>query len=114
MQYVPIGIIIGGILLLELFTLYGSWQFAPNVDLAAAVPDLPEKGNTEQLGALLYTDYVFAFQVAGLILLVAMIGAIVLTHRTRPGVRKQKVQEQFDRSQEDSMEIKKVASGSGV
>lgn len=113
MQYVPIGIMIGGVLLFELFALYGSWQVSPKAAemLAAPTTDI---GNTVELGNLLYTNYVFAFQIAGLILLVAMIGAIVLTHRVRSGVRKQKVGDQFDRKVSDAMEIKKVASGSGV
>ncbi|MCB9991406.1 MAG: NADH-quinone oxidoreductase subunit J [Rhodospirillales bacterium] len=114
MQYVPIGLVIGFVLLGELFLAYGAWQFAPEVEQHFAAPVVPDVTNTEALGGLLYTHYVLAFQMAGLILLVAMMGAIVLTHRTRPGVRKQKVADQFDRKIEESMEIKKVASGSGV
>ena len=113
MQYVPIGLLIGAVLLMELFTLYNGWQAAPQAADNLASP-YTGGTNTEALGAILYTDYVFAFQMAGLILLVAMIGAIVLTHRIRPGVRKQKVGDQFDRKVEDVLEIKKVVSGSGV
>ena len=114
MQYVPVGLFIGAVLLLELFMMYGTWQFVPNVADHFATPVATDVTNTEALGRLLYTQYIFAFQVAGVILLVAMMGAIVLTHRIRPGVRRQKVAEQFERKAGDSMEVKKVASGSGV
>ncbi|MBL4805149.1 MAG: NADH-quinone oxidoreductase subunit J, partial [Alphaproteobacteria bacterium] len=70
--------------------------------------------NAESLGHVLYTDYVLAFQLAGLILFVAMVGAIVLTLRTRPGVRRQKVSEQHARKREDALEIRKVTPGTGV
>ena len=66
------------------------------------------------LGTILYTDYIYAFQLAGLILFVAMVGAIVLTHRTRPGVRKQKIADQVSRKAEDVLEIVKVTSNTGV
>jgi len=113
MQYVPMGLLVGGVLLAELFVLYSTWHFAPSAAQNLASP-ATGASNTEALGLLLYTDYFFAFQIAGLILLVSMIGAIVLTHRIRGGVRKQKVGEQFDRKVEDVLEIKKVASGSGI
>jgi NADH-quinone oxidoreductase subunit J len=113
MQYVPLGILIGGILLFELFTLFSAWQFAPGAanNLAAVAPPL---NNTQSLGMILYTDYIAVFQISGLILLVAMIGAIVLTHRTRPGVRKQRVADQFARDVKDVLEIKKVTTGTGA
>lgn len=116
MQYVPVGIVIGGILLFELFLLYQHWSFAAGVQdvIAMPSPDGINVTNTEALGLLLYTDYVLAFQVSGLILLVAMIGAIVLTLRKRPGVYKQKVSEQFARRREDVIEIRKVTPGTGV
>lgn len=116
MSYVPLGCCIGALLLFELVTLYGMWQKSPSVEANRAFPSekLGEMTNTEMLGAVLYTEYVYAFQLAGLILLVAMIGAIVLTHRTRPGVRKQKIADQVSRKAEDVLEIAKVASRSGV
>ena len=114
MQYVPLGLLIGGLLLTELFAVYTGWVFAPQAQSNLAAPMSADITNTEALGLLLYTEYVFAFQVAGLILLVAMMGAIVLTLRVRPGVHKQKVADQFDRKVEDAMEIKKVPTGSGV
>ena len=113
MRYVPVGLIIGGILLAELAIVYGSWEYAPTVSSNLASP-AGEESNTRALGLLLYTDYVFAFQIAGLILLVAMIGAIVLTHRQRPGVRRQKISEQNARQPADAMTVVKVAPGAGV
>lgn len=116
MQYVPVGLICGGILLAELITVFVGWRFAKsaNVNLASPTPDPEKVSNTEALGYILYTDYIFAFQTAGLILLVAMIGAIVLTHRRRPGVRKQKVAEQQARTRDEAMEIHKVTPETGV
>ena len=70
--------------------------------------------NTEAIGRVLYTDYIYAFQLSGLILLVAMIGAIVLTHRRRPDVRRQKISKQIGITRDDAMEIKSVNSGEGI
>lgn len=116
MQYVPIGIAIGAVLLSELIFLYGSWVFAPDKEINLAAKEAKYAGftNTESLGQLLYTNYVFAFQLAGLILFVAMVGAIVLTHRTRPGVRRQKVAEQQARKAGDVLEIQKVTPKTGA
>ncbi len=115
MNYVPLGIIIGAILMFELIAIYTYWQFAPNVgENIALASDNLEVTNTHALGMVIYTDYVFAFQMAGLVLFVAMVGAIVLTHRTRPGVRKQKISDQQNRKPEDVLEIKKVTSGTGI
>jgi len=116
MQYVPIGLLLGSVLLAELMVLFGTWKFAPSVseNLDAPTPDLQEVTNTEALGALIYTDYIYAFQAAGLILLVAMIGAIVLTHRRRAGVRRQIVSEQFARRAEDVLEVHKITPNTGV
>ena len=108
MQYVPIGMAIGAVLLTELFLLYQAWP--QNVPVITA--ESSSVSNTEALGRIIYTDYLFAFQVSGVILLVAMIGAIVLTHRNRPGVRRQKIAAQNQRRPEDVMEIRKVTSGS--
>lgn len=116
MKYVSVGLLAGGILLAELITIFVTWTFAgsANENLAAPTPDASEITNTEALGQIIYTDYVFVFQVSGLILLVAMIGAIVLTHRRRSGVRKQLVSEQQARSQSDAMEIQKVTPRTGI
>ncbi len=113
MQFIPVGILAGGILLAELIVIFGLWSFDEgSTQVANPIPD--DITNTEALGRILYTDYILAFQVSGLILLVAMIGAIVLTHRRRPGVQRQKVAEQQARTVEESMEIHKVTPGTGV
>jgi len=116
MQYVPLGLLLGLVLLAELVMLYSTWQFAPQVADNLATPVLANSDvqNSEALGKVLYTQYVFPFQVSGLILLVAMIGAIVLTLRTRVGVLRQKVGDQVSRTTEESMEIRKVTTGAGV
>ena len=82
--------------------------------MATMSPAPPGVTNTEALGRILYTDYVYLFQTAGLILLVAMIGAIVLTHRRRKGVRRQRVADQIARRREETVEVVKVPTGSGV
>lgn len=116
MHFVPVGLLIGGVLLFELVALYSSWTFSPDAEENRATPlsAFDNITNTEALGRVLYTDYIFAFQLAGLILFVAMIGAIVLTLRRRPGIRKQSVSAQHNRRVEDALEIRKVTSGTGV
>lgn len=114
MQYVPIGLIIGCILLAELVVVYMAWQFAPSLATNIASPITADISNTESLGRVLYTDYIYAFQISGLVLLVAMIGAIVLTHRTRPGVRKQRIYDQNNRKRDDAMTVVKVDKGVGI
>ncbi|MCB1651434.1 MAG: NADH-quinone oxidoreductase subunit J [Alphaproteobacteria bacterium] len=116
MQYVPLGLVIGGILLSELTLVYGAWSFAPDVSANLGTPEIALGGvsNSKGLGLVLYTDYFLAFQLAGLVLFVAMIGAIVLTHRVRPGVRKQSVAAQQARRPSDVLEIHRVSPGSGA
>jgi len=114
MQYVPLGLVTGGILLLELISVFAAWKFSPEVDKNLVSPTPDNITNTEALGRLIYTDYALVFQAAGLVLLVAMIGAIVLTHRYRPDVRRQKVSVQNARRPEDVLEIQKVSPRSGV
>lgn len=116
LQYLPVGALVGLILLVELTFVLAAWNFAPDSATVAAVPIPPpsEVSNTEALGRVLYTKYVYLFQVSGLILLVAMIGAIVLTLRSRPGVRKQKVALQNAVTAADAVRIVKVRPGEGV
>ncbi len=114
MQYVPLGLVIGGVLLAELVVIYAAWQFSPSMPMNITTPIATDVENTKALGMVLYTDYVYAFQISGLILLVAMIGAIVLTHRTRAGVRKQKIYDQNNRKREDAMTVVKVEKGTGI
>jgi NADH-quinone oxidoreductase subunit J len=118
MRYLPVGALIGFILLAELLLVFGSWIIAPGVAGVKAAP-LPANGataltNTRALGDVLYTRYIFAFQGAGLILLVAMIGAIVLTLRRRVGVRKQRINEQLSRTRAEAVSVVKVPLGSGA
>ena len=116
LQYLPIGGVIGLILLVELLLVLGSWTIGPEVAAVAAqpTPQPVEVTNTEALGRLLYTRYIYLFQAAGMVLLIAMIGAIVLTHRTREGVRHQTIARQLRRSREDAVEIRKVKPGQGI
>ncbi len=116
LQYLPIGGLIGVILLIELLFIFASWTVTPDAGNVAAAPiaDLGEISNTRALGRLLYTKYIYFFQAAGLVLLVAMIGAIVLTLRPRKGVRRQKVPDQLRRTRAESVEIKKVETGKGI
>ena len=105
-KYLPLGFVVGGILVFELVTAMYSDAFS-NVSLPAA----SQITNTTQLGGVLYTKYAFLFQIAGLILLVAMIGAISLTMRKRVGVRRQSISKQNSRRREDVLEIVKMPSG---
>jgi len=116
LSYLPIGGLIGLILLVELVMLGATWQFGAEVTINAAqpIPAVADVQNTEALGRILYTDYIFIFQTAGLILLVAMIGAIVLTHRTRPGVKRQNIGAQVARRPEDAYELVDVEIGAGA
>ena len=116
LRYLPIGGVIGLILLVEIGVVIGGWSLTPETTAPAAtpIPSLAAASNTEAIGAVLYTDYVYLFQAAGLVLLVAMIGSIVLTHRTRAGVRKQRIGDQLARTREESVEIKQVSSGEGL
>ncbi len=115
-QYLPIGAFVGLILLIELLLVLGSWVVVPDTKVLAAAPTPVAAGitNTHALGNILYTDFVYLFQGAGMILLVAMIGAIVLTLRSREGVRRQKIANQIGRSRSEAVELKKVQPGQGI
>jgi len=117
MRYLPIGALIGFILLGELGFVFFHWIIAPSVAGLKAAPlpaDMAAMSNTRALGDLLYTRYLFAFQVAGLILLIAMVGAIVLTLRQRVGVRRQRIPEQLARSRAEAITVVKVPLGGGA
>ncbi len=117
MRYLPIGALIGFILLAELLLVFGSWEIAPAIAGVKAAP-LPANAaaltNTRALGDVLYTRYIFAFQASGIILLVAMIGAIVLTLRQRVGVRRQRIAEQLGRRRGEAIALVKAPLGSGA
>lgn len=116
MQVLPLGMLVGLILLAELAAVLGGWIVAPAAEKAAAAPAaaLANVSNTEALGRLLYTQYAYLFQACGIVLLIAMIGAIVLTLRHREGVRKQNIGAQLARRREDVVAIRKVSAGEGV
>ena len=114
LQYLPIGGLIGLIMLVELATLVGSWMIAPDAAMSGAAPTPDTVSNTHALGDLIYTHYIYLFQTAGMLLLVAMIGAIVLTHRRRVGVKKQLISRQLDRNPANSTEVRKVETGKGI
>jgi len=115
LQYLPIGALVGIILTAELILIFGSWVFSPDAASVVAAPSLPptEITNTHALGKLIYTQYVYLFQAAGLVLLVAMIGAIVLTLRKRPGVKRQQISNQVSLPIDDVIEIIDVTKESG-
>ena len=116
LNYLPVGFLVGAILLAELLFIVGAWVIAPGVPKAIAVP-IPSPSaisNTQALGLVLYTRYVYFFEAAGVILLVAMIGAIVLTLHHRPDVRRQNVGAQVARRPGNAIEVVKVKSGEGL
>jgi NADH-quinone oxidoreductase subunit J len=113
LDYLPFGAVIGVIFFVELVLVLGAWAIAPGVP-AIAAPTPQDITNTEALGRLLYTRYIYFFQAAGLVLLVAMIGAIVLTLRHKVNVRRQNVREQIARTPATAMEIRQVRSGQGI
>lgn len=115
-KYLPIGAVISLILLVELVLLGAGWVFDAETAAVASSPTPPpaDVHNTEALGLLLYTKYVYLFQGAGMILLVAMVGAIVLTHRVRAGVKRQRIGDQVARSSKDEVKVVKVQTGSGI
>ncbi len=115
LNYLPIGAVIGLIVLVELALVLGSWVIDPaNVAAAKGSPAPAGVSNTEALGRVLYTDFIYYFQAAGLVLLVAMIGAIVLTLRHKEGVKRQNISDQVARNPATSIEIIKVKSGQGI
>jgi NADH-quinone oxidoreductase subunit J len=112
-RYLPVGAAIGVVLFIELVAIYSGWQFAPTASTLRLSPT-PAISNTEALGNVIYTDYIFLFQTAGLILLVAMIGAIVLTLRDRKTSRHQIIARQTARTVAETLEMVEVSIGAGV
>jgi NADH-quinone oxidoreductase subunit J len=114
-RYLPFGALVGFVLLAELVLVIGSWVVVPGMPklLAASAASGVALTNTRALGDILYTRYLFAFQAAGLILLVAMIGAIVLTLRHRAGVRRQSISAQLARARAETVEVVRVPIGTG-
>jgi NADH-quinone oxidoreductase subunit J len=116
LEYAPAGALVGIILLGELIVVLGGYTFAPQLakTVAKPIPSLAERSNTGALGDILYTDYLFYFEVAGLLLLVAMVGAIVLTLRHKQGVRRQSIAAQVARDPKSAVKLHDVKSGEGV
>jgi NADH-quinone oxidoreductase subunit J len=113
-NYLPVGALIGLIFAVELLLVVGAWVIDPRI-VRAPVAAIPATiSNTEAIGRVLYTQYIYYFQAAGLVLLVAMIGAIVLTLRERPGVKRQDIPTQNARTKAAAMDVKQVPSRAGV
>ncbi len=115
-KYIPLALFIGIVFVLDMGLAFGPWEFAPEAQSlrAAPTPDLAQVNNTTALGQLIYTRYIYLFQAAGLVLLVAMIGAIVLTLRHRKDVKRQNVITQMHRDPKKAMRIKYVKPGQGL
>ncbi len=114
LSYLPVGALVGAVLLAELLVVVGAWAIGPDVAKGIAAPIPSGVTNTEALGLVLYTRYVYFFQSAGLILLVAMIGAIVLTLQHKPNVRRQSIASQVARNRATAIDVVKVKPGQGL
>lgn len=114
LQYLPVGVLVGCVVLLELILVLGSWTFDSTTIAAVTTPLPPGMSNTMAIGRVLYTQYVYLFEAAGMILLTAMIGAIVLTLRHKQGVKRQNVAEQNARTPATAIDLRKVSSRQGV
>lgn len=114
LKFLPVGAVVGLVLLVELVFILVAWVTAPDIAAQAPTPPVAQVSNTHALGQILYTRYVYLFQAAGLILLVAMVGAIVLTLHHKRYVRRQSIAEQVGRTREDSVELVEVESGKGL
>ena len=113
-RHIPIGLIISAIIFFELIIVVGGWKYKPELLNSNNLTSTNELSNTHSLGQVLYTDYVHVFQISGMILLIAMIGAIVLTFRQREGVKKQSYINQISRERSEGVEVLDVASNKGV
>ncbi len=113
-QYLPFGILIGLVILIELILAFVPWDFKEQAFNSRSVPIDSADGNTVAIGKVVYTDYFLLFQCAGIILLIAMIGSIVLTLRSRPDVKRQNIIKQIYRDPNTSIEVKDVESGEGI
>ena len=111
--HIPVGLIISAIIFFELIIVVGGWKYKPDLSDSADISSI-EITNTHSLGLVLYTDYIHIFQISGMVLLVAMIGAIVLTFRQREGVKKQSYIKQISRERTEGVEVLEVPSNRGV
>ena len=114
-RHIPIGLIIGTIIFFELIIVIGGWKYKPELfEKTNSTSSFEGISNTHSLGQILYTDYIHIFQISGMVLLVAMIGAIVLTFRQREGVKKQSYIKQISRERSEGVEVLEVQSNKGV
>ena len=113
-KHIPVGLIISTLIFFELIIVVGGWKYKPDLfDINNSI-EINNVSNTHSLGQVLYTDYIHIFQISGMILLVAMIGAIVLTFRKRVGVKTQSYIKQISRERSDGVSVLKVESNKGV
>jgi|TARA_B100000965_G_scaffold272251_1_gene230323 NADH-quinone oxidoreductase subunit J len=112
--HIPIGLIISALIFFELIIVIGGWKYKPDLFNSNNLNTSSELSNTHSLGQILYTDYIHVFQISGMILLIAMIGAIVLTFRQREGVKKQSYIKQISRERSEGVEVLDVPSNKGV
>ena len=111
--HLPTGLIVSVLIFLELLVVVGGWKYKDNL-MSSSTLNVSNISNTHQLGLVMYTEYILYFQIAGIILLLSMIGAILLTFRERPGVKKQSYLKQISRNPSSSVELKNVESYKGV
>ena len=113
-SHIPIGLLVSLIIFFELIIVIGGWKYKPDLMDSISLNISTEFNNTEQLGNVIYTDFIHLFQLSGMILLVAMIGAIVLTFRHRPGIKKQSYFKQISRDKKDGVQLIEVENNKGV
>ena len=113
-SHIPVGLIISTIIFFELIIVVGGWKYKPELSNPNTTQISNEISNTHSLGQVLYTDYIHIFQISGMILLIAMIGAIVLTYRRREGVKTQSYLKQISRERSEGIEVLEVQSNKGV
>ena len=111
--HLPTGLIVSVLILLELLVVVGGWKYKEDL-MSSSTLVISDVSNTHQLGLVMYTDYILFFQIAGIILLLSMVGAILLTFRERKGVKKQSYFKQIFRSPESAIELKEIESNKGV
>jgi len=113
-KHIPVGLIIGTLIFFEIIIVIGGWKYKPEIFDINNSHTHTSVSNTHSLGQILYTDYIHVFQISGMILLVAMVGAIVLTFRQRSGVKKQSYIKQISRERAEGVEVLEVQSNKGV
>ena len=112
--HIPVGLLVSVIIFFELIIVVGGWKYKPNIQNTLSLEISSETTNTHSIGSVLYTDYIHVFQLSGMILLVAMIGAIVLTFRQRAGIKRQSYFKQISRERFEGVQLIDVESKKGV